>query len=101
MPTDLSTAQVFPYFAEIALANSNAHKIIISEKSKSITIGSEAKKVYVARNGATDGAAMPANKVWVTAGNLIQFEWQLGTGKTEEIYISTDAPPANVIVIME
>ena len=101
MATNLSTVQIFPYYKKITLANTNTHEIIISDKSQTISIGSEASKIYVARNGATDGVAMPADKVWVSAGNLIAFNLQHGTGKAESFFVAPDSAPADILVIME
>lgn len=101
MALDLSTVQLFPHFKVITVNDTNALEIKISEKSKKISIGSESVKLFIARNGATDGAAMPTDKLFITAGNLLVFEWQLGTGKPESIFVSASTSPADIIIVQE
>jgi hypothetical protein len=101
MALDLSEVQLFPHFKTTTLNDTNALEIKISEKSKKISIGSETVKLFVARNGATDGAAMPADKLFINAGNLLVFEWQLGTGKPESIFVSASTAPAQIVIVQE
>ena len=105
MPTDLRTVKTLPYFKRISLTNTNAHEIYVAGISQKFTVGSENTKIYAARNGAIDGEAMPVDKAWIPAGNLMAFDFQLGTSEPDSMFVSAESAtaldPAIVIVIME
>ena len=98
---DLSKIDIFPHFHNFT-ANSNTTRIALPSDCRKISIGSEEKKLYVCRNGATDDGALPAHYQFIPKDNMLPIN--MGVGKTVDfnIYVASSSGSAKVhIILME
>ena len=97
---DLKTIGVFPYFHNFT-ASSNTTQITIPRGCRKVSIGSEDKKLYLCRNGATDGGSVPSNKVFIPKGNYLALSMGRGRNIDFNLYVASSSGSADVSVILE
>lgn len=99
MAENLKGVNEFPYYKTIAV-DTTTTEILLPSEARFITIGSETLTVYVTQNGATDGGAVPSDRVFIPANNLLPI--RLGSGiQRKNIFISAKTGTGNVNIQLE
>ncbi len=99
MAENLKGVNEFPYYKTIAV-DTTTTEILLPSEARFITIGSETLTVYVTQNGATDGGAVPSDRVFIPANNLLPI--RLGSGiQRKNIFISAKTGSGNVNIQLE
>ena len=99
MAENLKGVNEFPYYKTIAV-DTTTTEILLPSEARFITIGSETLTVYVTQNGASDGGAVPSDRVFIPANNLLPI--RLGSGiQRKNIFISAKTGSGNVNIQLE
>ena len=99
MSENLKGVNEFPYYKTIAV-DTTTTEILLPSEARVITIGSETLTVYVSQNGATDGEAVPANRIFIPSNNLLPI--RLGVGlQRKNIFVSAKTGSGNVNIQLE
>ena len=100
MATDLRGVDDFPHFKTLTL-DTNAHEVKLPSQCSQITAGSSSSALYIAQNGATDGVAMPADKMFIPAGNAFTVAIGRGASRADSIFISSQGGSATATITLE
>jgi len=100
MAIDLQDAAVFPHFKTVTVTT-NATEIRLPSQCSQFTAGSSASAIFIAQNGATDGAAMPTDKQGVPAGNAMSLVIGRGESRADSMFVSSQAGSATVVIVLE
>lgn len=100
MATDLRNVSKYPHFKTISITT-DAEEIQLPSQCSQFTAGSSASALFIAQNGATDGAAMPADKMFVPAGNAISVVIGRGASRSNSMFVSSQAGAATVVIVLE
>jgi hypothetical protein len=100
MAIDLRSVDKYPHFKTITVTTSTT-EIQLPSQCSQFTAGSSASSIFIAQNGATDGAAMPTDKQPVPAGNAMQLVIGRGASRADSMFISSQAGTATVVIVLE
>jgi hypothetical protein len=101
MSENLTALNVYPAFYNFTASDSSTTEILLPSAASQISLGSQGKEIYVCRNGATDGGAVPTNKATVPASNYIVLRLGRGKNRPESIFVAAKTGTAEVSVILE
>lgn len=101
MAEDLRSANIYPHIHVFSAGDAEATEVKLPSECNRITVGSSNKDLYVSQNGATDGAAVPANKAFIPSANYLQLRIGRGKNRAESIFVSSQSGAANVTLILE
>lgn len=94
-------ADKYPFFYNFT-GGTTTTEVQIPNTCRRITIGSENHKIYICRNGATDGGAVPSNRLFVPAGNYITLSLGKGKERAETVYIAASSSSnADISIVLE
>ena len=94
MAVNLKSINEFPYYKTVAV-DTTTTEIQLPNEARTITIGSETLTVYITQNGATDGGAVPTDRIFVPSNNIKPIK--LGVGiQRKNIFISAKSGTGNV-----
>lgn len=99
MAENLKGVNEFPYYKTIAV-DTTTTEIQLPSEARIITIGSETLTVYVSQNGATDGGAVPSDRVFIPSNNLLPIRIGIGLQR-RNIFISAKTGTGNVHIQLE
>tara|TARA_B100000686_G_scaffold350923_1_gene448214 strand:+ start:1765 stop:2070 length:306 start_codon:yes stop_codon:yes gene_type:complete len=97
---DLKTIGTFPYFHNFT-ASSNTTQITIPKGCRKVSIGSEDKKLYYCRNGATDGGSLPSNYSFVPKDNMVTISMGRGRNIDYNLYVCSSSGSATVSIVLQ
>ena len=97
---DLSTVSTFPHFHNFT-ASSNTTQITLPTNCNAISIGSDAKALYVARNGASDGGTVPTNKAFIPKSNYLVINLGRGFNRDGNLYVACQSGSGEISIILE
>ena len=101
MSEDLRSLNVYPAFYNVTAGDSETVEILLPSPASQISLGSTGKQIYVCRNGATDGGAIPANKMTVPSSNYIVLKLGRGMNRPESIFVASVSGNAEISVVLE
>jgi hypothetical protein len=94
-------ADKYPFFFNFT-ASTTTTEVQLPNTCRRVTIGCENHKLYISRNGATDGGSLTSNRAFVPSGNYITLSLGKGKERAESIFISTSgAGSADVSLVLE
>lgn len=99
MAIDLKNINEFPYIKTISVDTSTT-QIELPSAARTVKIGSEASILYIAQNGATDGGVIPADRVFVPAGNIIDMKLGIGLQR-KNIFVATKSGTGSATILLE
>ena len=70
MSEDLRSLNIYPAFYNFTAGDSTTTEILLPSPATQISLGATGKEIFVCRNGATDGGAIPSNKMTVPSEQL-------------------------------
>lgn len=98
---DLKRIGTFPYFHTFT-ASSSTTQISIPRACRKVSIGSEEKKLYLCRNGATDGGSLPDHYQFIPKDNMLPINMGRGNNIDFNLYVASSTGSAKVhIILME
>tara|TARA_R100000664_G_scaffold21072_1_gene30313 strand:+ start:48 stop:356 length:309 start_codon:yes stop_codon:yes gene_type:complete len=100
MATDLRDVSTYPHFKTI-IVTTDAEEIQLPSQCSQFTAGSSSSAIFIAQNGASDGAAMPADKQPVPAGNAMSLVIGRGESRAQSMFVSSQAGSASVVIVLE
>ena len=101
MSEDLRSLNVYPAFYNFTAGDTTTTEILLPSPASQISLGSTGKQIYVCRNGATDGGAIPANKMTVPSSNYIVLKLGRGMNRPESIFVASVSGNAEISVVLE
>ena len=101
MSEDLRNLNVYPAFHNFTANDSTTTEIILPSPATQISLGSTGKEIFVCRNGATDGGAIPSNKMTVPSSNYVVLRLGRGKNRPDSIFVASKTGTAEVSVILE
>ena len=101
MSEDLRSLNPYPAFHNFTANDSTTTEILLPSPATQISLGSTGKEIFVCRNGATDGGAIPSNKMTVPSSNYVVLRLGRGKNRPESIFVASKTGTAEVSVILE
>ena len=101
MSEDLRALNVYPAFYNFTAGDSATVEILLPSPASQISLGSTSKEIYICRNGATDGGAIPANKMTVPKSNYIVLKLGRGMNRPDSIFVASVSGNAEISVVLE
>lgn len=101
MSEDLRSLNVYPAFYNFSAGDASTTEILLPSAATQISIGATGKSIFVCRNGATDGGAVPSNKMTVPSSNYIVLRLGRGKNRPESLFVASTDGTAEISVILE
>ena len=101
MSEDLRNLETYPAFYNFTANDSTTTEILLPSACSQISIGSPAKTILVCRNGATDGGAIPNNKMTVPTGNYIVLRLGRGINRPSSMFVASSNGNAEISIVLE
>lgn len=99
MAVDLRSINEFPYMKTINVDTSTT-LIRLPSEARTIKIGSEASILYIAQNGATDGGAIPTDRMFVPSNNVIEIKLGIGMQR-KNIFVAAKTGTGTAVIMLE
>jgi len=99
MAVDLRSVNEFPYMKSISIDTSTT-MIRLPSEARTIKIGSEASILYIAQNGATDGGAIPTDRMFVPSNNVIEIKLGIGMQR-KNIFVAAKTGTGTAVIMLE
>lgn len=99
MAVDLRSINEFPYMKSISIDTSTT-MIRLPSEARTIKIGSEASILYIAQNGATDGGAIPTDRMFVPSNNVIEIKLGIGMQR-KNIFVAAKTGTGTAVIMLE
>ena len=74
--------------------------IRLPSEARTIKIGSEASILYIAQNGATDGGAIPTDRMFVPSNNVIEIKLGIGMQR-KNIFVAAKTGTGTAVIMLE
>lgn len=74
--------------------------IRLPSEARTIKIGSEGSVLYIAQNGATDGGAIPADRMFVPSNNVIEIKLGIGIQR-KNIFVAAKTGTGTAVIMLE
>tara|TARA_R100000353_G_C6346369_1_gene151946 strand:- start:54 stop:365 length:312 start_codon:yes stop_codon:yes gene_type:complete len=101
MSVDLRNLNIYPAFHNFTANDSTTTEILLPSPATQISLGSTGKEIFVCRNGATDGGAIPSNKMTVPSSNYVVLRLGRGKNRPDSIFVASKTGNAEISVILE
>jgi hypothetical protein len=101
MSEDLRSLNVYPAFYNFTAGDTTTTEILLPSPATQISLGSVGKEIYVCRNGATDGGAVPTHKMTVPQSNYIVLKLGRGKNRPESIFVASKSGNAEISIVLE
>ena len=101
MSEDLRSFNVYPAFYNFTANDSTTTEILLPSPATQITLGAVGKEIFVCRNGATDGGAIPSNKMTVPSSNYVVLQLGRGKNRPESVFVASKTGTAEITVVLE
>lgn len=98
MAEDYTSVSLFPTYKTFTASNTTATEIKLPKKCTYLELGSETHKLYIGRNGATDGEAMPAHKMFIPKDNIKSIKIGAGLERVDSIFVQASGGSATVCI---
>ena len=100
MAEDLRSLNQFPAFHNFSAAVTTT-EILLPSTAKYITAGSSSKAIYICRNGATDGGAIPTHRAFVPASNYLKLSLSRGLERVSSVFVAVQSGTGEISIILE
>lgn len=101
MAQDLRNISQFPHFHNFTGALTWT-EIKIPEASNLVMIGSLTQPLWIAQNGASDGAVVGStNKGFIPKGNYLPVHIGIGLEAVQSIYVASQTGSPNISIILQ
>ena len=101
MSEDLRNLNQYPAFYNFTATDTTTTEILLPSAATQISLGAQGKELYVCRNGATDGGAVPSNKMTVPQSNYVVLRLGRGKNRPDSIFVASKSGNAEVSIILE
>jgi hypothetical protein len=101
MSEDLRNLETYPAFHNFTANDSETTEILLPSACSQISIGSPGKTIYVCRNGATDGGAIPSNRMTVPTANYIVLRLGRGMNRPSSMFVASSSGNAEISIVLE
>ena len=101
MSEDLRNLNIYPAFYNFTAGDSTTTEILLPSPATQISLGAQGKEIYVCRNGATDGGAVPTHKMTVPQSNYIVLRLGRGKNRPESIFVASKSGNAEISIVLE
>lgn len=101
MSEDLRNLETYPAFHNFTASDSETTEILLPSACSQISIGSPGKTIYVCRNGATDGGAIPSNRMTVPTANYIVLRLGRGMNRPSSMFVASTSGSAEISIVLE
>jgi len=101
MSEDLRNINIYPAFHNFTAADDAVTEILLPSPATQISLGSTGKEIFVCRNGAIDGGAIPSNKMTVPSSNYVVLRLGRGKNRPDSIFVASKSGNAEVSIILE
>ena len=99
MAVDLRGINEFPYMKTVSIDTSTT-LIRLPTEARTIKIGSESSILYIAQNGATDGGAIPTDKMFIPSNNVLEIKLGIGIQR-RNIFVATKTGSGTAVLMLE
>jgi hypothetical protein len=101
MSEDLRNLNVYPAFYNFTAGDTTTTEILLPSAATKITLGGIGKEIYLCRNGATDGGAVPTHRATVPQSNYMELRLGRGKNRPESIFVASKSGNAEISIILE
>ena len=101
MSEDLRSLNVYPAFYNFTAGDSATTEILLPSAATQISLGSTSKSIFVCRNGATDGGAVPTGQMTVPSSNYIVLRLGRGKNRPPSIFVASTSGNAEISIVLE
>lgn len=100
MSENLRNLEVYPAFHNFT-ASTATTEILLPSACSQISIGSPSKDIYVCRNGAEDGKALPTHRMTVPKSNYIVLRLGRGMNRPNSMFVASSNSTAEISIVLE